>query len=101
MGGSLHITFSGELDLANVEECTAGLHEPLTGPAPLIVLELGDLEFADSTALRMLIDMKRNAEGAGKRLVIDGISPAVLRLFDASGMTEWFEYVAGQAPPVP
>lgn len=97
-GPTLLVRFKGELDLAVVDECAAGLEEPLDGPEESIVLDLGDLTFADSTGLRFLIDTKRRAESRGKRLLLSRVSGPMLKLFDVTGLTSWFDYADGSRP---
>lgn len=94
----LTVSFSGELDLAIVPECSAGLREPISGSATVIVLDLSAVTFADTTALRFLIDTKRQVEADGKRLFLKETSSAVVRLFEAAGLTSWFDYVNGHSP---
>ena len=97
-GSTLVVRFKGELDLAVVDECAAGLEEPLEGPEQSIVLDLGDLTFADSTGLRFLIDTKRRAEARGKALLLSNVSDPMLKLFDVTGLTAWFDYADGSKP---
>ena len=97
-GPMLVVRFKGELDLAVVDECAAGLEEPLDGPEESIMLDLGDLTFADSTGLRFLIDTKRRAESRGKRLLLSRVSDPMLKLFDVTGLTSWFDYADGSRP---
>jgi anti-sigma B factor antagonist len=93
---TLTVRFSGDLDIAVVPECAEGLREPLAGGSTSIVLDLADVTFADTTALRFLIDTKRRAESDGKTVVLKEVSGAVQRVFDATGMTSWFDYVDGR-----
>ena len=90
-GDALRVAFKGDLDIATVEECRMSLEEPLSGPELAINLDLSELEFADSSGLHYIITMQRQLEAAGKRLVLTAISVPVLRLFDISGMTSWFD----------
>jgi anti-anti-sigma factor len=98
-GTRLDVSFRGELDLSVIEECSAGLVEPLTGAEDMIVFDLGELSFADSTGLRFLIDTKRHVESSGKRLLLGPVSTPVLKLFELAGLTNWFDYTDGHEPP--
>jgi anti-anti-sigma factor len=98
LGSMLSVSFRGALDLAVIDECAAALEEPLAGPEQIILLDLAELSFADSTGLRFLIDTKRRAESSGKRLILGRVSRPVLRLFEMAGLTSWFEYLDGHAP---
>jgi anti-anti-sigma factor len=97
-GSRLEVRFCGELDLAVIDECAAGLCEPLAGAERTIVFDLDELSFADSTGLRFLIDTKRNLEAMGKRLLLARVPVGVLKLFELAGLTNWFGYTTGQEP---
>jgi anti-anti-sigma factor len=94
----LSISFFGDLDLATIDECRASLEGPLSGPEPVILLDLSELTFADTLALRFFIDAKRRATGAGKRMLLTRVSRPFLRVLEAAGLTSWFDYSDGQAP---
>jgi anti-anti-sigma factor len=97
-GDTLVVSFHGELDLAVADECRVALAEPLVGPERLVVLDLSDLAFVDSTGLRLLVDTRLNAEARGKRLKLGPVSAPVLKLFEVTGLTSWFDYAPGCAP---
>lgn len=90
-GRTLTVCFEGALDIAVLNECVIGLAEPLAGPEGTIEFDVSGLTFADSTALRFLLDTKQQCEGAGKRFVVTGDSPALSRVLEVSGLAEWFE----------
>ena len=97
-GDTMVVRFHGELDLVVAEECRAGLVEPFAGAEKRILFDLAELEFVDSTGLRLLVDMKLKAESNGKRLALGPVSGTVLKLFEVTGLTSWFEYVDGYEP---
>jgi anti-anti-sigma factor len=97
-GSQLLVRFAGELDLSVIDECAAGLAEPLAGAERTIVFDLGELSFADSTGLRFLIDTKRQIESMGKRLLLAHPPTGVLKLFELAGLTNWFDYADGHEP---
>ena len=81
----------GELDLATAPRLQEALEElPLDGE---ITLDLGELEFMDSTGLHVIASfalaraaaklLKANGNG---HIVIDSPSPALLRTFDILGV---------------
>jgi anti-anti-sigma factor len=84
--------------VAVIDECRAGLSEPLDGPEETILFDLCGITFADSTGLRLLIDVKRQAQARGKRLILSCVSAPVLRLIVMTGLTSWFEYLDGHEP---
>jgi anti-anti-sigma factor len=96
--GTYGLRFEGELDVANVPRCEALLPQWLDNRATVIELDLSKITFADSSALRFLVDLKRAADIVGKRLLVRDASDPVLRLFEMAGLTAWFDYVEGHGP---
>jgi anti-anti-sigma factor len=97
-GSVLHVNFRGEVDLAVYNECLDGLEQPLAGPEGVIVVDLGDVTFIDSTGIRLLITLRQRAEARGKQLLISRVSRRALRVLDVSGLTPRFEYLEGHPP---
>ncbi len=90
VGSTLNVEFSGALDVAVLTECVHGLAEPLGGPERKVAFDVSELTFADSSALRFLLDTKERCESSGKRFVLKGDSRALSRLLEVSGLSEQF-----------
>jgi anti-anti-sigma factor len=90
IGPKLTVRFAGALDIAVLTECVTGLAEPLAGPESTVEFDAVELSFADSSALRFLLDTKQQCEAAGKEFVLAGRSRALSRLLEVSGLTEMF-----------
>ena len=86
-GEAHHVTASGELDIATVEQLERVLLEVEQTDAEPIVLDLSRLDFIDSTGLRLVLDTNTRCGGPNGRLRIAG-SPAVERLLDIVGLRE-------------
>jgi anti-sigma B factor antagonist len=91
LGSTLKVHFTGALDIAVLTECVTGLDEPLAGPERTVEFDVTDLNFADSSALRFLLDTKHRCDAAGKRFVLAGRSGALSRLLEVSGLNDVFE----------
>ena len=82
------ISVSGELDLAS----SAALEEELTrateSDAELVVLDLRELEFMDSTGLSTLVKAHQRAEEAGKQFGLVRGPQQVQRLLSLTGVEE-------------
>jgi len=89
-GATLTVRFAGALDIAVLTECVTGLAEPLSGPETTVEFDVSELTFADSSALRFLLDTKQTCEATGKRFLLVGESRALSRLLEVSGLTEQF-----------
>lgn len=85
------MALQGDLDLAGeaiVSKAVAELR-PLTGP---LVIDLGDVEFIDSTGLRSLIAIQRAAlADTGTTPRLSRCTPSTLRLFELCGLVDAFD----------
>ena len=92
--GLTTVALAGELDIASVDSLQ-NLADELLDETPVLVFDLQDLGFIDSTGLRLFGMIHRTAQGAGKRFLLGRISPATRRLLHVSGLVNFFEYVEG------
>ena len=91
--GAPRLVVSGELDLASAEQLDAQLKQ-LESPEPdVIVLDLRELEFMDSTGLRTVIAADSRARERGARLVVVRAPEEVDRVFRLTRMDQHLELV--------
>jgi anti-anti-sigma factor len=81
-------TVRGELDMSTAPELEEKLEGALAEPASRIVLDLCACEFIDSTGIALFLQVRRQLEDKGGRLVLYGCSDQVLRIFTVAGLTE-------------
>jgi anti-sigma B factor antagonist len=79
------IAVEGELDLSTAPRLKWMLVDALETGHSQLVLDLSLTTFMDSTALGVLVAIKRKLDG-GERLVIACARPGVLKIFEYSGM---------------
>jgi anti-sigma B factor antagonist len=82
------VAVTGELDLAvapKLETCLARLD---VSPGGRLVVDLSDLDFLDSSGLRVLVMAHQRAEQEGFRLVLVRGPEAVARVFELTRMDE-------------
>jgi anti-sigma B factor antagonist len=84
---------SGELDLASAEMLEAKLKELESSEPDLLVLDLRELEFMDSTGLRAVIAADARARERGGRLVVVRAPEEVDRVFRLTRMDQHLELV--------
>jgi len=85
------ISVTGELDLAATPELSTVLLMAARSPGPLVVLDLGAVEFIDSTALGTLLKGGQEVEESGKVMrVVCGEGP-VRRLLELTNLTNRFQ----------
>jgi anti-sigma B factor antagonist len=89
------VTVRGEIDLVTAPV----LRDALDGLGSRITVDLRAVTFIDSTGLAVLIDKKLRADGGEFRIVADG--PAVLRLFELTGLMDMLEPVPDPEPASP
>ncbi len=88
----LHLT--GELDLASSAIFERALEDPALAAAPLLVLDLDDLKFVDSTGLRIILLAHEGARARGQEFAITPGSPQVQRLLSITSVAEHMHVIA-------
>jgi anti-sigma B factor antagonist len=87
--GAVIVSLGGELDLYNAEEVRSALLEACAGEPELLVVDLGEVRFIDSTALGVLIEARsRMADRKGFRLAAPGLETR--RALEVSGLDRHF-----------
>jgi anti-anti-sigma factor len=90
---------SGELDLASAEELETHLKQLESSEPDVLVLDLRELDFMDSTGLRTVIAADARARERGARLVVVRAPDEVDRVFRLTRMDQHLELV--DEPPAP
>lgn len=90
----LLLRVSGELDLAEVERLDGALEEAGTGWR-LIVVNLSECEFIDSSGIAALLRARLRLEEAGCRLVLCCATDQVERLLEVTGLAHQDHFVFG------
>ena len=95
------IRMAGELDIATAPQFERTLSEA-QGQARLVVADLRQVAFADSTAMHALVNANTRAQRDGTRLVVLRGPPEVDRIFALSRVSEVVEIIDldAAAPPV-
>ena len=87
-GHARHLTVSGELDLATSSRLADQLDQYVDEGIELVVLDLTGVSFADSTALRVIVNASNRLEERDGQLLIEGLSPAVQKLLEVTGLID-------------
>ena len=86
------VTLSGELDAATAPEVREALAELIaTAPGTVVVLDLHELEFIDSTGLGLLVGAQKQARDGGRALVIGAPRRPVYRALEVAGLVALFD----------
>ena len=82
------ISVSGELDLASSPALEEELERVAQSDAQVVVVDLRNLEFMDSTGLSVLVRAHQRAEEHGRRLGLVNGSQQVQRLLTLTGVAD-------------
>ena len=82
------VVVSGELDVASGPTLEQELATTGASDAQLLILDLRDLEFIDSTGLSILIKAHQQAEASGRRFAVVRGRSQVQRLLGLTGLEE-------------
>ena len=85
-GTALVVRPAGELDLATVEELDSVLEN--VGPTRILVFDLTELEFLDTSGLRFLLKLQADFAAAGSELKLVRGSKEVERLLTVAGFAD-------------
>ena len=86
--GAAVIAVAGELDLATSPALEEQFERVMSGAPTLVVIDLRELEFMDSTGLSVIIRAHQRAEQGGHRLGIVNGSRQVRRLLSLTGVAD-------------
>ena len=84
---------SGDIDLSTVEDVESGLRSAIDGGTGVMVLDLREVSFLDSSGLRLLLRLHKDLGEAGRRLVLVQGPRRVARVFELTGADDQFEIV--------
>jgi anti-sigma B factor antagonist len=88
--GCTVVSVAGEVDVATAPELRDRLLEVISGDPPLLVVDLLDVTFIDSTALAVLIEALKQSDAKGAVMRIVASEPRILKVFSITGLTEIF-----------
>jgi len=87
------LALSGELDFAALELLEAELLPAEQRSPPILILDLRELSFLDSSGLNTILQAQRRAADESRRLVIVRGDERVQRIFDWTGVSRSLDFV--------
>jgi anti-anti-sigma factor len=85
------LTVFGELDLASAPQLATALDRQIASTEQDVVLDLGGLQFCDSTGLSVFVDAHRNLQAVGRRLILRDPSARVYKLLATTKLDQVLE----------
>jgi anti-anti-sigma factor len=92
-GDRATVSLRGELDMSAVDRAREAIEQAEAGGATLLVLDLSELEFMDSTGLEVVLRAARRARDSGRRLIVQRPSRYVRRLLEMTAIDQSLEVV--------
>jgi len=83
--GVLIFTVRGEIDIASAPRLAAELRRAEASDAELVVIDLADVEFIDSSGLHALLKGRERLARNGRRFSLARVSSQVRRLLELTG----------------
>jgi anti-anti-sigma factor len=87
------VSLRGELDMSGVDRARQAIEEAEASSAALLVLDLSQLDFVDSTGLEVMLRAARRAHDDGRRLVVQRPSHYVKRLLELTAIDQSLDVV--------
>jgi len=92
-GDRATVALRGELDLSGVDRARQAITEAEDSNAGLLVLDLSELDFIDSTGLEVMLRAARRAHDSGRRLIVTRPSHSVRRLLALTAIDQTLDVV--------
>jgi anti-anti-sigma factor len=92
-GQTVRVVLKGELDLAGVDRVEQAFEQAESMPVALVVLDLAELTFVDSTGLETMLRAARRARETGRRLVVTRPSPYLRKLLQMTAIDQALDIV--------
>ncbi len=86
------VVAAGELDLATAPALAREIDDLHTAGFRHVVVDLHQVDFIDSSGLRMLLDLHRRLEIEGGRLTLVPARPSARRIFEITGTHQRFNW---------
>jgi len=81
-GGRVVLALGGEFDMASVEQLGTVLDGDVAAATEVLILELGELDFADSSAIALWVTWSQRVP----RVEVHGAKPMIRRVIEAMGL---------------
>jgi anti-anti-sigma factor len=85
------IHFAGELKIFDLADYTAFFDDFLKSGKVNLLLNLSSTSFIDSTAIGLLVNIKRSVEEKGGKLVLCEVMPEVMNVFRITGVDKFID----------
>jgi anti-sigma B factor antagonist len=84
----------GEIDVASAPELHASLSDLIRQGSEIVMVDLSEVSFIDSSGLGALVGAEKEMRGAGHELRLVVTQPQIMRLLELTGLDQVFTVVA-------
>jgi anti-sigma B factor antagonist len=92
--GGVLLRARGEIDVATAPEFHAALAQLIGGGAEILIVDMSEVSFIDSTGLGVLVSAEKESRAAGHELRLVVTQPHVTKLLALTGLDEVFTVVS-------
>ena len=92
-GDRATVFLRGELDMSGVDRAREAIEQAESDGGTLLVLDLSELDFIDSTGLEVMLRAARRAHDEGRRLIVRRPSRYVRRLLEMTAIDQSLDIV--------
>jgi anti-anti-sigma factor len=94
---AVRYALEGRLDSAGIEQIEAPLTDCVRRGTTNIILDLARVPFVGSLGIRMLVSLGRTLQRQGRTIVLTGVQPLVLDVFETVALGEIIPIAANPA----
>lgn len=87
---------SGDVDLSTSRELQGRLREAMNGRPPLVVVDLGQVPYMDSSGVATLVEAMQIARKQSTKLVLCGMQDKVRSIFEIARLDRVFTIVSDE-----
>jgi anti-sigma B factor antagonist len=91
-GSSVRLRLGGEVDLSTAHLVEDALSPALDLRCTRLIMDVADVEFIDSSGLRVLVVTRNALDERGAEMVIAGVNDHLRRVFEVSGLSSVFTF---------
>jgi anti-sigma B factor antagonist len=91
-GSSVRLRLGGEVDLSTAHLVEDALSPALDLRCTRLIMDMADVEFIDSSGLRVLVVTRNALDERGAEMVIAGVNDHLRRVFEVSGLSSVFTF---------
>jgi anti-anti-sigma factor len=89
---TLIVFLAGELDVMSQGQLALAVESAgIDGGVQTVIVDMGALDFMDSTGLKDIANLRLTSEQRGVQVMVHGARPQVRRVFEITGLTEFLD----------